>query len=477
MPNRHPRDRDVAAALRSTDAASLVDSRPLDGARDRALPGAFVITIGVSMKLTRLAAAVVAALAIAPSAQAITDSEANAGIQFSFANPGARSLGLAGAFIGLADDATAAYTNPAGLTQLVQTEVSIEGRHSSFDTPHVQNGGAFVNPFDPSGIGFSDASSSVNNLNYLSFVFPLDDAAIALYRQELANFETAFQTDRVDILDAGRGSLRAFDSAADLKIVNYGAALGWKASDLVSIGVGLSYYDFSFTTASIRYAGDREAVSSVQVQDGDDHKLGITFGARFTPSERVSLGFVYRKGPQFEYQGANTAILGSDNQPIDPPISQFFEALKFDAPDTYGVGVSYRPTDQWTINADLVRVTYSDLTQSVDSILRNDESELKGLKLDDGTEIRLGAEYTFTQFKVPFTLRGGVWRDPAHGIQYQAPSAGEASTLAILFATPSDDEMHYALGGGFAFKNFQIDLAVDFSDLVDTASVSGVWRF
>ena len=47
-----------------------------------------------------------------------TNSEINAGIQFNFSNPGARSLGFGGAFIGLADDATAAYTNPAGLTNL-----------------------------------------------------------------------------------------------------------------------------------------------------------------------------------------------------------------------------------------------------------------------------------------------------------------------------------------------------------------------
>ena len=48
--------------------------------------------------------------------------------EFSFSNPGARSLGLGGAFAALADDATAAFANPAGLVQLVRPEVSIEGR-------------------------------------------------------------------------------------------------------------------------------------------------------------------------------------------------------------------------------------------------------------------------------------------------------------------------------------------------------------
>ncbi len=49
-------------------------------------------------------------------------------LEFSFSNPGARSLGFGGAFVALADDATAAYANPAGLVQLVEPEVSVEGR-------------------------------------------------------------------------------------------------------------------------------------------------------------------------------------------------------------------------------------------------------------------------------------------------------------------------------------------------------------
>jgi hypothetical protein len=47
---------------------------------------------------------------------------------FSFSNPGARSIGLGGAFVALADDATAVYSNPGGLVQLARPEISIDGR-------------------------------------------------------------------------------------------------------------------------------------------------------------------------------------------------------------------------------------------------------------------------------------------------------------------------------------------------------------
>jgi hypothetical protein len=49
-------------------------------------------------------------------------------LQLSFSDPGARSMGFGGAFVALADDATAAFANPAGLVQLLRPEVSVEGR-------------------------------------------------------------------------------------------------------------------------------------------------------------------------------------------------------------------------------------------------------------------------------------------------------------------------------------------------------------
>jgi hypothetical protein len=44
---------------------------------------------------------------------------------------GARAVGMGGAFIAVADDATAASWNPAGLTQLRKSELSIVYSHFS----------------------------------------------------------------------------------------------------------------------------------------------------------------------------------------------------------------------------------------------------------------------------------------------------------------------------------------------------------
>src|SRR5690242_14063757 len=110
-----------------------------------------------------------ALLAASGTVFALTDTETNASIPFNLANPGARSMGMGGAFIGLADDATAAYTNPAGLTKLVTPEVSAEARHTEYTLPYVNGGSATANPFNGTGLHTSDANSDKNNLSFLSF--------------------------------------------------------------------------------------------------------------------------------------------------------------------------------------------------------------------------------------------------------------------------------------------------------------------
>ncbi len=55
-------------------------------------------------------------------------------IEFNFLNPGARSLGFGGAFAAVADDATAAFANPAGLVQLLRPEISVEETLGSYST-------------------------------------------------------------------------------------------------------------------------------------------------------------------------------------------------------------------------------------------------------------------------------------------------------------------------------------------------------
>src|SRR5215470_1211986 len=134
----------------------------------------------------------VALLGVSSVAAAITDSDVNSVIPFNFANPGARSLGMGGAFLGLADDATAAYTNPAGLTQLLEPEISVEGRHTSYSVPYLAGGSYTVDPFDTSGLKSANADNSINNLSFLAVTFPHERWSFAFYRDETLHYDNDF---------------------------------------------------------------------------------------------------------------------------------------------------------------------------------------------------------------------------------------------------------------------------------------------
>ena len=65
---------------------------------------------------------------------ALTDEEIFRDFRFNFLNPGARALGLGGAFIAAADDATAAEANPAALHYISQMELFAEYRSIDYQT-------------------------------------------------------------------------------------------------------------------------------------------------------------------------------------------------------------------------------------------------------------------------------------------------------------------------------------------------------
>ena len=411
---------------------------------------------------------------------AITDLETNAAIPFSFSNPGARSLGMGGAFVGLADDATAAYTNPAGLTQLVQTEVSVEGRRIETNSPYTSGGSATL-PYDLSGVTIGNTKNTNTSPSFIALVIPHGDWSFAFYRHELAKFNTSF---------AGAGGtlfpdfvppqeLTPYDARADLHIVNYSFALALKANEHVSIGVGMSYYQFDFSaqrnetlqTASSRNNADDQ---------GSDHALAATVGLRLRFNEQWSAGFAYRVSPKFNYSEHIEGFLpdASGAYTILDPGNQLTAREQFKVPDVISAGISYRPSEQLIVNLDVDQVYYSQLTGKLTSNFGIPNATLDRLNIQNGTEVHLGGEYTFINMDHPLSLRAGIWHDPRHTIALDgAPTNLDDLTDAVAFGGGYGAKTHYSIGAGMAFKQFQIDAAYDGSDKVKTASISAVYRF
>lgn len=118
---------------------------------------------------------------------------------------GARSLGMAGAFTALADDATAASWNPAGLVQLERPEASIVYRFTTTRTDNQSDTDDFVTGSD---------RANEDGLNYFSLAYPFHigaigrNAVVALNRQEAYDFSQRFHAGASQ-LNPGRLSLNS----------------------------------------------------------------------------------------------------------------------------------------------------------------------------------------------------------------------------------------------------------------------------
>lgn len=385
------------------------------------------------------------------------------GLQFNFSAPGARSLGMGGAFLGRADDSTAAFANPAGLTNLFSPELAAEFRFNGYDTPYT-SGGAYPDPTR------DVTSSSANNLSYLSYVYPREKWVFALFRQEFMDFNSDFDSDAIDL--GGPAFALPTSNSVDVNIVNYGFSTAVRVSDRVSLGAGISYFDYSLKANTDRFFSGESVLT--QIQNGSDSSWGLTLGALFRATDRLSIGLVYRMTPDFKTVHEHQAVFNPD---VD-----FIRDYKFEVPDVYGIGFSFAPNDNLTFNFDIMEVRYSKLTSPVfwafdDPATDNGQEIVDEMSIDSGTEFRLGAEYVLQNS--PIALRAGVWRDPDHTLSYAGPTdesnAEQRSTAAFFPAGGS--ETHFSLGFGFFLDNFQMDFAADWSDLQDTYSISGVYRF
>jgi hypothetical protein len=427
-----------------------------------------------------------------PAASQVLE-EWNPGVEFNFSTPGARSLALGGAFIGLADDATAAYVNPAGLTTLQASELGLEVRSFEYtvtypDAGHLgQETGMGVDTV--SGVVFADTTGSTTNLSFLSYTFAGEGWSLAVYRHQLADFSSEFKTQGPFFGDGTPTSPlgRAFPAWAetDLDVVNYGGSAAVNFGAGVSAGLGISYYEVAFDSvlrsfdvvddpfAPANY--DPSNLYSQRVATGDGGDWGLNVGLLWRATNAVWLGAVFRQGPSFDLTYAGTC------GPSDPDYctasgNEFEVAGSFNVPDVYGLGIALKPSDSFTVTMDYAHVTYGDLAEDVVGVpyllAMSDE-----FGIDDGDEYHVGLEYGFTSLASPLFLRLGGWLDPVHKYTYH----GSDELLSLLWAAnnSADDQWHYTGGVGVAFASgrFQVDLAADVSDRVDTFSLSGVYRF
>ncbi len=438
------------------------------------------------MNVRSLSTAVALGLLVASSgASALAPTEATALIPFNFSNPGARSLGMGGAFLGASDDATAALVNPAGLTRLgLEQQFSVEYRNYGRDVPYAQEGFVTLNPYDNSNVLYRDSSADNDEISYLSWVLPRDNWAFALYRHQMVKFNGGHSSSTIPFQDDPFGTfIFGVNSRTDLEVVTYGASFAWNATETISVGAGINWNEFEMTSRLDRFdtAGN---LANSQRQRGDDNDVGYNVGLLFRGSDNVSFGISYRSAPEFRYAYTNDVNQGDGTQ-----LRTADGVTPFKSPDVFGMGVSWRASDQLVFNLDVNRVGYSNITEDLDSPFFTgefaefqDPQILRSIRIEDTIEPRFGVEYAFDS-ETPIFLRGGIWRERRHTLEFAADpesqnfrEQAEAIATATLYAA-GDDETHVSVGFGVLFQSLQLDFAYDRSDRLDTLSMSGVYRF
>jgi long-subunit fatty acid transport protein len=435
----------------------------------------------VAVRVRRITPALLFLTALAGGAAAQNFPQPLFKAPFNFLNPGARSLGFGGAFIALADDATASFANPAGLVQLLEPEVSFDVRLWDYSTRYTA-GGRITG--DPTGIGldqadgleFATSSESLTGLSFLAYVYPRERWSFAFHRHLQGNFHSSTETQGL-FASTPQGTRRITDqrTATDFELVTYGFSTALQVSERVSVGLGIVYFDGIGALDAETYALDDPAGSIFdpisfrpdrlmvsQTLLIDDSDWGVSAGVLWKLNSSWSLGAVYRASPTFDIRGL--AVLGPANTiGLEPGTEvSFLSEAEITFPDGYGLGVAYRSqSGRTTISFEWDQVEYTDVT---DSLGLDDQD------IDDANELRLGGEYVFVGSTPIVAIRMGLWHEPDRLMR-----GNGTDPVVDAFLPAGDDDLHFAAGLGFVFESFQIDLGMDLSDAADTFSVSAVF--
>ncbi len=390
----------------------------------------------------RRPAALLVLLALGPAgARAARAAEPPSSFVLTFSNPGARSLAFGGAFAPLADDATAAYANPAGLVQLLRPEVSAELRIY----------GALEN--DSSG---KATVSSADGLSHFSVVYPLQRFSFAVYGHQLARIDVKLANQKQSGA-ANPVSQRAAagERLSSLDIWRIGVAAAYRLRENLSLGLGVSYFH---GTVGLVPSGDVTAAGrSVTSTD-----WAFNAGALWSPSEPVRLGAFYRQGPKLSLVAPEAASCQGQDCTAGT-------ARPLRLPDTFGAGAALRTfRGALTVAFEWDRVRYSSLVAGLSDVARGTDR----LSLSDANEFHVGAEYAFLRVDPVLAARLGAWLDPDHRLcgaaadsPYQCPVGARS------------DEIHVTAGFGVTFRRIQLDVGIDASRSQVTASISAILSF
>ena len=335
---------------------------------------------------------------------------------FSILGAGARAAGMGGAFTALADDASAASFNPAGLALLVRPEASLvlDGRrrtdaHAGFAS--LEDGE--VELYDPSSTSFDTAG-----LNFASATWPVTasgrNLTFQLSYQRLIDF--TFEGDRRFAERSADGAPLAtlsqrIDQRGDVSTLSLAGA--YQLTQRMSLGLTLSRWDggWTFATRTREEHGDGSPEPELAYRQRNDWSGWNATGGILLRYRYLNVGASIRSGFSGDYR-VDSAVDTNFETPFEPT-SRFDGELRW--PASYTVGVALKPTETWVVTTDYAEFDWDDMEVTG---LPGGTVSFFDLKSEEETDARhagiwrVGTEYTVFPGRSVVALRAGWFQEP-----------------------------------------------------------------
>lgn len=322
-------------------------------------------------------------------------------VGFRLPNQDPEAIARGNAFTATADNPSAIYYNPAGITQL-------NGHHLSIGVYAISAGFEYTSFLG----GSATADSSFQFAPQIHYVFSPEDSPFSFGLGIFAPYGLA--------LDYGRDtpfSTLAIDGELLFATINPVVAYQFTSEFSLAMGVAANYSRISLSRSLGLAFGDSFSF------EGDDFSVGMNLGVRWQPTVRWAFGLNFRSSTEMDYSGLS-AVSGFSSTLTDA-------SLEF--PANLALGASFRPTPKWNLEVGIDWTDWDSVNVTV----------LKGTPFGE-------IQFPFN-YKSGFMYQFGVTRNIDPGYFLSAGYIFSENSAPDQYFSPlnPDSNLHlWSLGGG-----------------------------
>ncbi|MCF7911732.1 MAG: outer membrane protein transport protein [Candidatus Cloacimonetes bacterium] len=399
---------------------------------------------------------------------------------------GTRAKAMGGAMRGLADDASAMYWNPAGLSFLEETTLTAGIHYVDFNGEYENLEGVTYENDDllnliPSLVFAKNCPDKPWNWGFGIYVpFGLS-AEWDMYQRPDTMNEMYLGGDingngTLDDLPLDwDGDMEENETFGSMMVVDFHPTFSYKFNDKFSAGIGLSidYASIKLTKVKLHENEEMPAYSLGEYLptffelNGTGMTYGANYGLMYKPTECLSIGLSGRTESELTFEGdANIDVylnnwiayvkgLGTGENGVTVNANPDAEATIV-LPGDFGGGLSYKINENWLVSADFTYTWWESVDviniefSGVDSLLGEPlEDEEMVLEWTNTIRFGLGTEYVMG----PLAYRLGYYYDE---------SPLNDKTMSVTFP---DFSTKNALNAGLGYQvteKLSLDFAVEY---------------